>query len=313
MKTVSLLLLLFSAAPAAARVPDPAECVDTFNIGRSVACYTEIINSFSGRTPADHKALMYHYRALLYVNWDKPEKALSDYTKAIALDTGSAKSPNAGARLVCERAGVYGRLARNEKALADYRACLAAGNDWADEGAGEALLKLGDARGAISHLSRALTKGPGYGYIYLKRAEAYRLSGENGKAAADAESAVALDQADTDALYLLAKARLNSGDPRGALDYLARLEKLTGPNNEYASYRGLASHLLGKRAEAEQFFREAVEAHTGSKEAELNTACYWWGIKRNAAKARETLEKHGALKGAPAAMPALAECLKGLP
>lgn len=313
MKTISLLLFLSAAAPAAARVPDPAECVDTFNLERSIACYTAIINSFSGDTPADHKALMYRYRALLYVNGDRPEKALSDYTKAIALDGGSAKSPNAGARLVCERAGVYSKLEQYKKALADYRACAAAGNDWADEGIGETLLKIGDHQGAILHFTRAITLGKRYGYIYRKRAEAYRLTGEKGKAAADAEKAAAIDPADPDALYLRVKTRLNSGNSRGALNDLVRLEKLTGANNEYHSYKGLANYLLGNWSAAEMFFKEAAAARTGSREAELNTACYWWGIKKDAAKARETLEKYGSPKAAPAEMGALAECLKELP
>ena len=313
MKTISLLLFLAAASPAAARVPDPAECVDTFNLERSIACYTAIINSFSGDAPSDHKALMYQYRALLYVNGDRPEKALSDYTKAIAFDGGSTKGPNAGARLLCERAGMYAKLGSHNKALADYRACAAAGNDWADEGIGESLMRLGDLAGAVRHLTRAIARGERYGYIYKKRAEAYRRAGENGKAADDAERAVEMDPEDLEALYLRVKTRLNSGNARGALDDLARLEKLAGPNNEYASYKGLANYLLGNRAAAENFFKEALAAHTGSKEAEMKEACYWWGIKQDAAKARETLGKYGSPKAAPAHMGALAECLKGLP
>ncbi|MDP2865337.1 MAG: tetratricopeptide repeat protein [Elusimicrobiota bacterium] len=313
METVSILVLLFAAAPAAARVPDPSECVDTFNLERSIACYTAIIKSFAGETPSDHKALMYRYRALLYVNGEMLGKALSDYTKSIALDEGSSNSPNANDRLVCERAGVYRKLGDYKKALADYRACVAAGNDWADEGTGESLMRLGDLKGAIRHFTRAIDRGQRYGYIYKKRAEAYRRTGETGKAAADAEKAVEMDPEDLAALYLRVKTRLNSGKARGALDDLARLEKLAGPNNEYASYRGLANYLLGNRAAAENFFKEALAAHTDSKEAGLNTACYWWGIKRDAAKARETLEKYGSPKAALPGMDALAECLKGLP
>ena len=122
-----------------------------------------------------------------------------------------------------------------------------------------------------------------------------------------------MDQTDLESLYLRVKTRLNSGNARGALDALTRLEKLAGANNEYASYRGLANYLLGNRSAAENFFKEALDAHTDSKEAGLNTACYWWGIKRDAAKARETLEKYGSLKAAPVGMGALAECLKELP
>lgn len=313
MKTVPVLLLFLAAAPAAARVPDPAECVATYNLEHSINCYTAIINSFSGGTPPGHKALMYRYRALLYVNGDMPEKAVSDYTKAIALDGGSLKGPNAGARLLCERAGMYRKLGKYKKALEDYRACAAAGNAWADEGIGETLAKLGDLAGAIRHFTRALTRGQNYGYVYRKRAEVYLLAGEKGKAAADAERAVEMDPADLEALYLRVKTRLNSGNALGALGDLARLEKLAGAGAEYASYRGLANYLLGNRAEAENFFKEALDAHTDSKEAGLNTACYWWGIKRDAAKARETLEKYGSLKAAPAGMGALAECLKELP
>jgi len=311
MKTVSILVLLFAAAPAAARVPDPAECVDPFHLERSISCYTAVINSFSDDTPSGHKALMYHYRALLYVNGDRPEKALSDYTKAIAL--AGSSGPNAKARLFCERAGMRAKLGSHKKALADYRACAAAGNDWADEGIGESLMRLGDPAGAIRHLTRAIARGQRYGYIYKKRAEAYRRTGENGKAAADAERAVELDAGDLEALYLRVKTRLNTGNARGALDDLARLEKLAGANNEYASYKGLAHYLLGNRAAAENFFKEALSARAGSKEAQMNEACYWWGIKQDAAKARETLEKYGSPEAALPGSGALAECLKGLP
>ena len=308
-----LILALLPAAASAAGVPAPADCVMPYSPELSIKCYTSIINSFSGDEPSDHKALMYRYRALVYVNIKKPEKALFDYTKAIALDTGSPQSPNAKARLVCERAGVHGKLGNARKAIADYRACAAAGNAWAEEGIGETLMELGDLSGAINHLSRAIDLGQRYGYVYRNRAEAYRKAGKNIKAAADAEKAVKLDPADTDALYLRVKTRLNSGNARGALEDLARLEELTGANNEYASYRGLANYMIGSKALAEKFFREVLDARVDSNEAMLNLACYWWGINRDAAKARETLEKYGSPKGAPTVTGALAECLKGIP
>ena len=313
MKAIPVLILFLAAAPAAARVPEPAVCAATINLEHAISCYTSIINSFSGGTPPGHKALMYHYRALLYVNGDMPEKAVSDYTKAIALDGGAFKGPNSGARLQCERAGMYGKLGKHKQALEDYRACAAAGNAWADEGIGEMLLKSGDPAGAIRHFTRAIALGQSYGYVYKKRAEAYRRAGEKGKAAADAERAAEMAPDDLEALYLRVKTRLNSGNPRGALDDLARLERLAGANNEYASYRGLAHYLLGNRPVSEDFFKEALGAQTDSREAELNEACYWWGIRRDAARARETMEKHGSPKAAPAEMGALAECLKGLP
>ncbi|MBU2575436.1 MAG: hypothetical protein KKH28_15315 [Elusimicrobia bacterium] len=312
MITMPILALFLAAAPAAARVPDPAECVTPYEPERSINCYTAIINSFSDDTPPDHKALMYRYRALLYVNGDMPEKALSDYTKAIELDIGSPKGPNARARLVCERAGMHRKLGNDRKAFADYRVCAAAGNSWAEEGIGDMLMRRGDLSGAINHFTRAIDLGQHYGYVYRKRGEAYRLAGENGKASADAEKAVELDPADSEALYLRAKTRLNSGNARGALKDLAQLEKLTGANNEYASYRGVANYLLGNRSAAEKFFGDVLGAGDYSKETGLNLACYWWGIKRDAAKAREMLEKYGPPKGAPAALGALAECLKGL-
>lgn len=313
MKTISVLLLSLAAAPAAARVPDPAECVATYNLEHSINCYTAIINSFSDATPPGHKALMYRYRALLYVNGDMPEKAVSDYTKAIALDGGAFKGPNSGARLLCERAGMYRKLGKYKNALEDYRACAAAGNAWADEGIGEMLLRQGDPAGAIRHFTRAIALGQRYGYVYKRRAEAYRLAGEKGKAAEDAERAAEMDPDDLETLYLRVKTRLNSGNPRGTLDDLARLERLSGANNEYASYRGLAHYLLGNRPASEGFFKEALGAQTDSREAELNEACYWWGIRQDAARARETLKKHGSPNTAPAEMGALAECLKGLP
>ena len=313
MKTASILALLIAAAPAAARVPDPAECEKTLDLKRAITCYTAIIDSFSSGTPSSHKVLMYRFRALLYANGDMPDKALADYTKAIKLDGGLFKGENAKARLLCERAYVYAKLGEHKKALSDHRACVAAGNAWANEGVGETLAKLGDLAGAIRHFTRAIDSGQRYGYVYRKRAEAYRLSGEKEKAENDAEKAVEMDPEDLAALYLRAKTRLNSGNAQGALDDLARLEQLTGHNNEYSSYRGLANYLLGNRSAAENFLKAALDAHTDSREVKLSAACYWWGLKQDAAKARETLQKYGSPEGAPAGMEALAECLKKLP
>jgi len=300
--------LQFLAPHAEARVPAPSECAAYAKAQDSLACYTAIIKSFSGDTPPAHKAQMYHYRAILYYHGGMSEKALEDYTKAIAL-TPAARG---AVRLRCERAGAYKKLSRYREALEDYRACSAGGNAWAEAEIGEALLGLGEAAQAVNSFTRAIGAGQNYGYIYRSRAKAYLLLGQDLKAAADADKAVAGDAWDLDALFLRARARLNSGDPRGALADLALLEERAGFNNEYYSYRGLARYLLGEKAAAEENFGKALEAQGYSDAASLNLACYWWGLKNDAEKARAVLSKHAPAKGAPPIPAGLAGCLKGL-
>lgn len=108
-------------------------------------------------------------RANAYSDLDKNEQAISDYTQAIPLlehppvVSGNNKKlieamiANASGTVLVERASLYLRTKQNDKAIADY--------------------------------TKFLTTHKNAAKVYLMRAEAYKLSGDMKKAAADCKTA----------------------------------------------------------------------------------------------------------------------------
>lgn len=311
-----LLAFLFCALlPASAwpGVPRKEDCARIYDIPSAIKCYGQIISSFTKATPAGERAEIYRYRALLFVNDERYQEALSDYSEAVTFASKAGGADSASAvRFTCERAVVYDRLGRSVPALADYKVCSDAGNAWALASSGEVLLRQGDARGALGLLSAAIERGQKYSYVYAKRAKAYRLSGMTRSAAADAEKAVEAAPDDVEAIMIRAKVRLDAADYSGALEDLSRLEKLTGPGGELRVYAGMANFLSGDTVAAKKSFKDAAGGHGYSAEAELDLACYWWGIKKDGEKARKILQERASGKSALPVFPALAACLKGL-
>ena len=192
----------------------------------SASLWTNVIRQYPDNAPD-----AYNNRGLVYFSQDRPEEALADYDRAIAIDSTyhlpilnrgtlylsmsnfeqALKDLNAGLALAPDyekgyinRAGVYLRTERFEEAIQDYDKVLELNPSIAQIYylRGYAKMSLGRYPKAVEDFDKAIELNARVGNYYLYRSYAYNFMGNREKAREDVLQAQQLGATDMDEDYL---------------------------------------------------------------------------------------------------------------
>ena len=136
----------------------------------------------------DEITVSYLNRGFAYGDLGQPEKAISDYTKAIEIN------PNYG-EAYYNRGIEYDNLKQRDRAIADYNRAIEINPNYnaAYSNRGNTFGKLGQWEKAISDYTRAIEIKPDYKEAYVNRGAAYGNLGQWDKAIDDYSKAIGND------------------------------------------------------------------------------------------------------------------------
>ena len=152
---------------------------------KAIADYDEALKH---ETDAEHRSKILLYRGIANRKQGDWEKALSDFTEAIKLNSKNAE-------IFKERAYLYFRLERHSEAVTDYSAALYVSPNNPDLYAvrGESYRMSSDFDRALADFDRALELDPQHEFAYRSRGNLYVDKRDNDKALADFEASLRID------------------------------------------------------------------------------------------------------------------------
>ena len=132
--------------------------------------------------------IYFYYRGSLYATMREHQKALVDYTQAIAIDPKDAITYVA-------RGKSYEDLGKQDKALADYTQAIAIDPKLAVayNNRGALYVDLGERQKALADYTQAIAIDPKYATVYNNRGNLYASLGEQQKALVDYAQTIALE------------------------------------------------------------------------------------------------------------------------
>ncbi len=195
------------------------------------------------------------------------EEALADLTAALELDPEYAWARG-------ERGLTYQQAGRPEEALADYTAGLELDPEyaWALARRGELHRSAGRLEEALADLSAALELDPAYVSALVERGDVHRRVGRLEEALADLTAALELDPEHLWALVLRAYTHQLAGRPDEAVaDASAALSRISD-DPEIGSFLTMTFRRAGRRQDAWEALRRAVQSDAGDSDGLLDTA-----------------------------------------
>jgi tetratricopeptide (TPR) repeat protein len=186
-------------------------------------------------------------RASAHFNSREWEKAIAAWTKAIELEPQHAQCWN-------DRGNAYSWLNRWDKALADYTEAIARAPMnpvyWSNRATAHGQLDQDEL--AVADLSKAIELRPDDVRFWIRRGGAHIFIGKLDKAAGDFEKAISLTPNDAHPRYLLAMARLQSGDRIGASKVCSEmLERFGDTSDSNAAYWTAWTHAVASSSTAD--------------------------------------------------------------
>ncbi|HXJ02498.1 MAG TPA: tetratricopeptide repeat protein [Micropepsaceae bacterium] len=153
----------------------------------AIALLTNAIET--GDLSRDNLALAYHYRGAEYLKAARPDEAIADLDRAIAI------APSRYPTAYSDRGIAYRRKGDYAKAIADYSEAIRLWPDWHDWylNRGLAYAANGQYQEAISDYDRTLYYRPRLVSAYVARADAFLRQGRKGEALGDYRSALRAD------------------------------------------------------------------------------------------------------------------------
>jgi tetratricopeptide (TPR) repeat protein len=154
---------------------------------QAIALLTSAIET--GDLSRANLALAYHYRGAEYLKTGRPDAAIADLDRAIALEP--TKLPTA----FSDRGIAYRRKGDFAKAIADYSEAIRLWPDWHDWylNRGLAFAANGQYQEALADYERTLYYSPGLASAYVARADVFLKQGRNAEALADYRTALRQD------------------------------------------------------------------------------------------------------------------------
>jgi tetratricopeptide (TPR) repeat protein len=196
-----------------ANMPPADECDTPVRNDLAVVACTKEINS--GIWKGLNLAVKYFNRGNAYRQKGDNDRAIADYTQAIAIDPKMANS-------YYNRGGLYRERGDNDRAIVDYTQAIGIYPKDADfyYNRGNAYLQKGDNDRAIVDYTQTIALDPKFARAYSSRGNAHRNKGDHDLALADYTQAIGIDPKNTLAYYNRANEYLKKGDNDRALaDY----------------------------------------------------------------------------------------------
>ncbi len=188
-----------------------------------------------------------------------------DYEGAVASYTEILSENPSAADAYLKRADARLQLKDFDGAMSDYDQAVKVNSNFVESYVKRADLKvrLGDPQSAISDYSEALRLNPKDAVAHTNRAIAYKLNGDFAKAADDCTWALNADPTALDALEERADCKLKANNLDGAIaDYKSLFKKNKSKASHLNYNMGRALMLKGNKAEAREYFDDAIEYHS---------------------------------------------------
>lgn len=197
-------------------------------------------------------------RALKQVEKKDYEGAVASYTEILSANPSSADA-------YLKRADARLQLKDFDGAMSDYDQAVKVNSNFVESYVKRADLKvrLGDPQGAITDYTEALRLNPKDAVAHTNRAVAYKLNGDFAKAADDCTWALNADPNALDALEERADCKMKANNLDGAIaDYKALFKKNKSKASHLNYNMGRALMMKGNKAEAREYFDDAIEYHS---------------------------------------------------
>lgn len=197
-------------------------------------------------------------RALKQVEKKDYEGAVASYTEILSENPNSADA-------YLKRADARIQLKDFDGAMSDYDQAVKVNSNFVESYVKRADLKvrLGDPQSAITDYTEALRLNPKDAVAHTNRAIAYKLNGDFAKAADDCTWALNADPTALDALEERADCKMKANNLDGAIaDYKALFKKNKSKASHLNYNMGRALMLKGNKAEAREYFDDAIEYHS---------------------------------------------------
>lgn len=210
--------------------------------------YLDAINSayFALLEKGDHAAA-HHFRAMGYIGWNKPDKAIQSADRAIQLNPDFAEAYST-------RGYAHGIKGNLDKVIEDQSKALQLQPNFAValERRAVAYLAKGNADAAAKDIEQALKLKPDFAEALVDRAVLYGLKGNSAQAMADLDQAVKISPKSTRAQFQRGAAFLAYGKPDQALECLNEAIRLKG---DFVAALNLRGNILLNKKE----YTKAVE------------------------------------------------------
>jgi len=153
---------------------------------KAIRLFTKAIES--GELSPKDLGIAYNYRGIAWLHKADNDKAIADFTKAIALDPKDADA--------YKYRGLSWQYIDDDKAIADYTKAIALNpkDAWAYKNRASAWYNKGDNDKAIADYTKAIEIDPQDDTAWYNRARTYSISGEKDKALSDLKRAIAFNE-----------------------------------------------------------------------------------------------------------------------
>jgi tetratricopeptide (TPR) repeat protein len=217
---------------------DVADCDQAKDVERSMRGCLRLIE----KNPQDDVAYM--NRGIGYDDKKDYDRAIADYTKAIAINPVAATYSNRGY--------AYTHKRDYDRAFADYAKAIAIDPDYAETyfNRGNAYDDTKDFDRAVVEYSRAIEIDPKQADFYSDRGLAYAANGDYDRAIADYDTALKIDPNNSQAYDSRGGAYVGTGDYRRAIADFTKAIALYPTHATAYEHRGYARFYRGDFKEA---------------------------------------------------------------
>ena len=180
----ALVLTLCATGAKADRYED---CVQSADLERKIRGCTQIIER-GPRESLENRDSAYINRGVAYTKKGEVDRAIADYTKAIAIDPKLAQAYN-------NRGVVYKKKGEVDRAIADYTKAIALNPNLAGAyyNRGYAYTKKGKVDRAIADYTKAIALDPDDAEAYYNRGVVYGRKGDKEREIADFRKALEIN------------------------------------------------------------------------------------------------------------------------
>jgi serine/threonine protein kinase/tetratricopeptide (TPR) repeat protein len=204
--------------------------------------------------------LNYGRLGLAYFQFGDYDKALAAFNRAVELQPDSAASYN-------NIGLIYFQMGKWNEAIAAYQKALKLSpSEDLYSNLGTSYFYLGHRNDAVTMFQKAVALNPNEQLYAGNLADALRWSGDQTKAKAEYQHAIALAQkalkvnpVDADTLGYLGLYYAKSGDPKLGLEYIRRARAVESQGNELPYRQAVVQTILGQQAEAIASLGEALQ------------------------------------------------------
>lgn len=220
-------------------------------------------------------AFAYLNRGVVFKNENRNDEAISDFNKAIELQTGYADAYN-------NRGVVYMNEKRNNEALSDYNKAITLKPGYAGAYYNRGVLFMNEKRNAeaLSDFNKAIELKPGYADAYNNRGNVFKNEKRNAEALSDYNKAITLKPGYAEGYYNRGNVFKNEKRNAEAIRDFNKAIWLKPSYAEAYNNRGNVFYREKRYEEAISDFNKTIELQPGYAEAYNNRGNVFYIQKR---------------------------------